>query len=196
MTKPLIPFGWMPGHWGLKGTTREIARAEYELSGAELELKLAELRLTPRDFAIERLAILRRHDRITVEEFEKQVTDLAEFDDPKKKALAGLDLDLKYKRISQERYDRQRADLFGEPWVSMPRIHWNPIGKARAYFELEYNDHFINQLKSTGYQGSTDEIVNQWMNDVCISVLEEINDIDSSLAVPTRRGGAVEDDHP
>lgn len=174
MKKPLIPFGWMPGHWGLKGTTREIAQAEYELSGIDLELRLAEIKIT--DAAAlkrETLAIRRRHDKISVEEFEDEMTELGEFDDPKKKELAKLDLDLKYQRITQERYDRIKADILGEPWVSMPRIHWSPLGKPRAFFELEYNEHFVKQLRDNGYSGEDAEIVNQWMNDVCEGILEE-----------------------
>jgi hypothetical protein len=189
MKKPLIPFGWMPGHWGLKGTTREIAKAEYELSGVDLDLRLAEIRFDPKAFAVERLAILRRYDLITVEEFEKQVTDLAEFDDPKKKDLARLDLDLKHKKITQDQYDRKKADILGEAWVSMPRIHWNPMGKNRAYFEMDYNEHFIKQLRDSGYEGDDTEIVNQWMNDVCIAVLEETNGMDVEYATPSRRSG-------
>lgn len=176
MTKQLIPFGWWPWHWGLKGTLREIAKAEYELTGADLEIRLAELKLSPKEFATERLAILRRHDRITAEQFEKEMTDLAEFEDPKKKALAKLELDLKYKRITEEKYERAKADLLGEPWVSMPRIHWNPSGKARAYFELEYNDHFLRTLRENGYEGEDADVVNQWLNDTCASILAEIND--------------------
>lgn len=43
MAKRLIPFGWLPGHWGLVGKTRERAQAEYDLEGKELDLKLAEI---------------------------------------------------------------------------------------------------------------------------------------------------------
>ena len=39
-----LRFGLMPGHWGLKGKTREIAKAEYELSGYELDIALLEIR--------------------------------------------------------------------------------------------------------------------------------------------------------
>lgn len=34
--KKLIPFGMLPGHWGLKGETRELARADYLLDGLAL----------------------------------------------------------------------------------------------------------------------------------------------------------------
>lgn len=174
MTKPIIPFGWMPGHWGLRGTTREIAKAEYELSGMELEMRLAEIRISDdKELKRELLAIHRRHDRITTEQFEDRMTDLADFEDENKKTLAKLDLDLKYKRITQEKYDRAKADMLGEPWVSMPRIHWSPLGKPRAFFELDYNEHFVKQLRDNGYSGDDTEIVNQWMNDVCEGILEE-----------------------
>ena len=39
-----LKFGMMPGHWGLKGKTREIAKAEYELEGFELEERLLEIK--------------------------------------------------------------------------------------------------------------------------------------------------------
>ena len=45
MSKPVIPFGWLPGHWGLKGKTKERARAEYELEGYDLEIALAVIAL-------------------------------------------------------------------------------------------------------------------------------------------------------
>jgi hypothetical protein len=173
MKKPLIPFGWMPGHWGLKGSTREIAKAEYELTGLDLDLRLAEIRISDeKDLEREKLAIMRKHDLISADEYTKKVIDLAPIDDNQKK-LEHLEHDLKSGKITQEQHDRRRADILGEPWVSMPRIHWNPAGKARAYFELEYNDHFIKQLRDNGYEGSDEDIVNQWMNVVCESILTD-----------------------
>jgi hypothetical protein len=186
MKKPLIPFGWMPGHWGLKGNTREIARAEYELSGAELELRLAELRLPPGDeLEKARLQILKSHSRITEEEYTQRMIDLSPGDD-RQKELARLAHDLETKKITQDQHDRKRADVLGEPWVSMPRIHWNPIGKSRAYFELEYNDHFLQQLRESGYSGEDAAMVNQWMNEVCMGILEETNG--PPFVSMTRRG--------
>ena len=39
-----IPFNWMPGSFGLKGRTRDIAQAEYELTGYELERRLLDIK--------------------------------------------------------------------------------------------------------------------------------------------------------
>lgn len=189
MKKPLIPFGWMPGHWGLKGSTREIAKAEYELTGMELELRLAEIRISDEaELERSKLAIMRRYDHISLEEYDRKIIDLSPFDDTRKK-LEHLALDLKSGRITQDRHDRLRADILGEPWVSMPRIHWNPNGKSRAYFELEYNDHFLAQLRENGYQGEDSDIVNQWINDTCAGILSEIND--SYFIADRRAGGPV-----
>ena len=39
----ILPFGWLPGHWGLAGDTRERARIEYEYDGFDRESQLLEL---------------------------------------------------------------------------------------------------------------------------------------------------------
>jgi hypothetical protein len=194
MKKPLIPFGWMPGHWGLKGTTREIAKAEYELTGIDLELALAEIRIPDAiDREREKLAILRSYGRITLEEFARKIIDLAPIDDNQRK-LEHLEQDLKSGKITQEQHDRRRADVVGEPWVSMPRIHWNPAGKARAYFELEYNDHFLKQLRDNGYEGDDAAVVNQWMNEICESVITESYGNEESFVSSARRSGGPNPD--
>src|SRR3546814_10368708 len=38
-----IPFGWLPGHWGLEGKVRDQARIAYEYDGTDREIKLLEL---------------------------------------------------------------------------------------------------------------------------------------------------------
>ena len=38
-----IPFGWLPASWGLKGKSRELAEAEYYLSGYELDIAKARI---------------------------------------------------------------------------------------------------------------------------------------------------------
>ena len=188
-----IPFGWMPGHWGLKGTTREIAKAEYELDGIDLDMKVAEIRLTGVDLEREKLTILRRYNQISIEEFEQKITDLGTFDDPKKKELAKLDLDYNYKKINRDEYEKTKANILEEPWVSMPVIHWDPLGKNRTYFELDYNEHFIKHLRKHGYTGTKDEdVINLWLNDICISISEEITGLDGEFVIPSRR--SIDDD--
>ena len=194
MKKPLSPFSWMPGSWGLKGKTREIAQAEYELSGTELEEALIRINLKhdPDGLAINLLEMRRKNGQISDYEYDISRAKLDNKDETAQ-SLAMLNVDLSHGKIDQPTHDKKKADLLGEPWVSMPRIHWNPLGKSRAYFEMDYNSHFIKQLRDNGYEGEESDIINQWMNDVCIGILEEINDMDVEFATPTRRGGALEE---
>jgi len=188
-----IPFALMPGSWGLKGKTREIAQAEYELSGIELERRLVEID-EPGISAAKSSKLLdidHKYGLIDEYEYEKKKAelDLNNTLDQSKRALASLDVDLKHGRIDQAQYDRKRADILGEPWVSMPRIHWNPLGKSRAYFEVDYNEHFLAQLRENGYEGEESNIINQWMNDVCSGILAEMDETMDAFVTSRRPGG-------
>ncbi len=174
MTKPMIPFGWLPGHWGLKGQTREIAQAEYELQGVELEKKLLEIRLRDNPQLVKRghLDLQLKHQEISkydydiaCAELELQGSDLT---------IKKLDIDLEHGKITSPVFERKKADALGQPWVSMPVISWVPENAARTYFELDYNEHFIKYLQDHGYTGSDDDILNRWLNDVCQAVSQEI----------------------
>lgn len=39
----IIPFGWWPAHWGLAGTLRKVAEAEYYWEGEELAYRLLDI---------------------------------------------------------------------------------------------------------------------------------------------------------
>lgn len=75
----LIPFCMMPGSWGLKGTTKAIAKAEYELDGIDLERKLIEIRSKPNNEKDKNLALLElelMHENITETEYDKRKAEL------------------------------------------------------------------------------------------------------------------------
>ena len=79
--KKKIPFEWWPGHWGLSGTTRELAKAEYELEGKELELKLAEIKYTvddPDRLTLMQLKIGLKYKDIQEWEYRKGIASLNE----------------------------------------------------------------------------------------------------------------------
>jgi len=179
----------MPGSWGLKGKTREIAQAEYELDQGELEEKLLEInhRDDPDVLAQKKLDLMLSANNISEYDYARQTVILTT-KDLEAREIAMLDVDLKYEKISQLEYDRKKANLLKEPWVSMPKIHWDPLGINRTYFELDYNDFFLDHLRSNGYEGEEDDIINQWLNDICISITEEINDMEAELITPSRRG--------
>lgn len=183
-----IPFWLLPGSWGLVGKTRKIAEAEYYFSGYDLETKLAKINNDEPD-KLKRalLDIDLAHKKISEYDYDQEIAKLEHNNDDVKQKLALADVELKHEKISKTEHEKQIASIQGEPWVSMPKISWDPLNKSKTFFELDYNEHFIKYLKDNGYTGSEDEIMNQWLNDVCISVIEEINGIDPALVVPSRR---------
>jgi hypothetical protein len=173
MNKPLIPFGWMPGHWGLRGMTREIAQAEYELQGTSLEKKLLEIRLrdNPKLMKRGRLDLQLKHQEISKYDYDIACAELEL--QGSELTIKKLDIDLEHGKITSPVFERKKADALGQPWVSMPVISWVPENASRTYFELDYNEHFIKYLQDNGYSGSEDEILNRWLNDVCTAVASE-----------------------
>jgi hypothetical protein len=180
---PKIPFGWLPGHWGLKGKTRLRAQAEHELSGMALDMRLAEIDhdQDPDQLALAQLDIKLRHKLIDAYDHDVASAQIRMKSDPFLEEVL-LNLELKHNRISQHTHDRKLADLRSEPWVNMPDIKWDPQDPSRSYFELDYNDHFITFLKSHNYTGaSDDQIVEKWLTDVCRSVAVEFAQSDPTF---------------
>jgi hypothetical protein len=58
-----------------------------------------------------------------------------------------------------------------EPWVAVLETHVNKDNVRNGFFELDWNEYFVVQLRGAGYTGSTDEeVVDQWFNELCRSV--------------------------
>jgi len=63
---------------------------------------------------------------------------------------------------------KEVATTKGEPWVNILKVDLDPANPGQGSFELDWNEHFINWLKRSGFQGSSDEaIVDQWFQTVC-----------------------------
>ena len=163
----------MPGHWGLRGMTREIAQAEYELQGTALEKQLLEIRLRDNPELIKRgrLDLQLKHQEISKYDYDIACAEL-DFSGSEL-VIKKLDIDLAQGKITSQVFERKKADALGQPWVSMPVISWVPENASRTYFELDYNEHFIKYLQDNGYSGTEDEILNRWLNDVCTAVASE-----------------------
>lgn len=185
MSKNKIPFGWLPGHWGLKGKTRDIAQAEYELSGLELDMRLAEIKYDdPKAQKLAQLDARLKHKAIDLYDYDVEYNRVRLEGDAQLDEVL-LNIDLKHHRISKQEHDRKLADLRGEPWVAMPDMKWDPADPSKSYFQLDYNDHFVTYLRANNYQGTTDEqVVERWLNDVCRSVAQEMQEEDGSFVTP------------
>ena len=71
---------------------------------------------------------------------------------------------------------KDRATAKGEPWVSVLDTHVNKDNIRNGFFELDWNDLFVLQLKQAGYgfDGDPDEeIVDRWFRDIVRNMLGE-----------------------
>jgi len=71
---------------------------------------------------------------------------------------------------------KARATARGEPWVAVLDTHINKENVRNGFFELDWNDLFVVQLKQAGYgfEGDPDEeIVDRWFRDLAANMLAE-----------------------
>jgi hypothetical protein len=64
---------------------------------------------------------------------------------------------------------KDRATARNEPWVSVLDTHVNKENIRNGFFELDWNEPFIVQLRQAGYgfEGDPDEeIVDRWFRDI------------------------------
>ena len=71
---------------------------------------------------------------------------------------------------------KERATAKGEPYVAVLDTKVNPDNVRNGFFELDWNDRFVLQLKQAGYgfDGDADEeIVDRWFRGLCKDVANE-----------------------
>jgi hypothetical protein len=185
--KRLIPFNLLPAAWGLTGKSRKIAEAEYYYDGYDLEVELALIEHgDSAEYNKALIAIDLKHNRIDQLEADRKLAKLKHPEGSVELEVALLEVSLKHEMISQIDYDKKRADLLEEPFMAMPKISWDPIDPSKTYFELDYNEHFVRYLEQNGYVGTEEEIINRWLNDVCLSVLDEVAPTDTEFVRTVR----------
>jgi hypothetical protein len=61
-----------------------------------------------------------------------------------------------------------------EPRVKVLQVNVNPDNPKNGFFELDWNDEFVNMLKQNGYSGeSEEEIVDRWFQSLCRTIGNE-----------------------
>ena len=90
------------------------------------------------------------------------------------KKLAHLEIDKKFSRINDADYEKNKATLQGEPYVTVVKVHMDPEKPSEGAFELDWNQKFVETLVTAGYIAPTPEqIVNLWLDEVCANVARE-----------------------
>jgi pyruvate formate-lyase activating enzyme-like uncharacterized protein len=61
-----------------------------------------------------------------------------------------------------------------EPFVNIVETNINKSNPSQGYFELDWNEYFIDDLRKAGYTGHTDEeIVEKWFKQLCRNIINE-----------------------
>ena len=70
--------------------------------------------------------------------------------------------------------EKEEASKKGEPWVGVLDTKVNPDNIKNGFFELDWNNEFIEQLLDAGYTGeSNEQIVDAWFKTIARQVLED-----------------------
>jgi len=70
--------------------------------------------------------------------------------------------------------EKEAATKAGQPWVAVLDTQVNPDNIKNGFFELDWNNEFIEQLLDAGYSGETNEqIVDAWFRTIVIQMLED-----------------------
>lgn len=81
---------------------------------------------------------------------------------------------------------KERANRRKEPWVGVINTHVNKENVRNGFFELDWNDQFVLQLKQEGYGADGDldeEIVDRWFRELCANVV-----VDGDYGGPVNTG--------
>ena len=63
---------------------------------------------------------------------------------------------------------KERATEKKEPWVAVLETHVNKDNLRNGFFELDWNEYFVLQLRTAGYIGETEEeVVDEWFSELC-----------------------------
>jgi subtilisin family serine protease len=70
--------------------------------------------------------------------------------------------------------EKAAATKAGEPWVAVLDTQVNKDNIRNGFFELDWNNEFIEELLDAGYQGeSNEQIVDQWFRTIVSQMLQE-----------------------
>jgi len=73
-----------------------------------------------------------------------------------------------------------------EPYVAVLNVEMKDNNPRNGFFELDWNEYFIRELRLNGYQGdSEEEIVDAWFKELCGNVAR-----DEGVASPDNPMGA------
>jgi hypothetical protein len=107
------------------------------------------------------------------EETKRAVEDAERSTKIAKEATEQAKLAEEIKRLAQLN-PKELATEKKEPWIAVIDTHVNKENIRNGFFELDWNEYFVLQLREAGYTGETEEaIVDQWFQELCKNVGSE-----------------------
>jgi len=117
----------------------------------------------------------------------KKILGLDKIEDDLKKAKEAL-AEVEAKKLEAEKAEKlaleqeelakstpkDRATRRKEPWVGVLNTHVNKDNIRNGFFELDWNEYFVVQLKQQGYGEEGDkeeEIVDRWFRELCANIV-------------------------
>lgn len=172
MIKRWLPFRLLPGSWGLVGDAYLEAEAHYKLQGEALERQLLLIRLRddPQRLECELVEVARRYGAISEQQAAVRRVELSH-PPGAERDLALLEVAHKFGEIDETAFHKQRANLKNEPWIGIINSGFDPEqGVDGVFFEFDWNQQWIEYLRTNGYTGRSDEqVIDEWFSDVCRS---------------------------
>jgi hypothetical protein len=124
----------------------------------------------------ERITIYKERES-TMKNFLKKITGIEKLEQQRAEALARAAEAIAKEQAATESArlaamtPKERATEKKEPWVAVLDTHVNEENPRNGFFDLDWNEFFILQLKTAGYDGETDEsIVDAWFQDLCRNI--------------------------
>jgi hypothetical protein len=113
MKKKIIPFGWLPASWGLRGKTRERAEAEYYLDGHELDAKLVDIdhEVGTKDHAKAKARVDLKYKKTDEFEYDKRIVEIEHAGDTKALAVELLKVQHKHLKVDDFEYDKRLVEI-------------------------------------------------------------------------------------
>lgn len=162
-----------PKNWLLPEREKKIKLIEATLSGETKDRALADMMPNEEDRKFRHLNIDLQYGKISPYEFAIKEAELL-ITDEDELARAKLSADLYHKVVTKQQYDHKLADLNNEPYVAVLNIDFDTKNPSNGYFELDFNEHFVEYLANNGYNGiEPEEIVNEWFSDLCKNIVLE-----------------------
>lgn len=109
------------------------------------------------------------------EDLEKRLDEIEdEFSrDEIAKQIRAVERERQAGKITDNDAEKQIATLRDEPYVNVIEVDIDPENPARGVMELDFNPQFVKFLRGHGMTGEDDEVVNNWFNALCNTVVRQ-----------------------